>query len=253
MTVTLVQNAPRLSRRSLESVLELIDLYGSDTDVLVFPELVLNGYLLQDKLFEDAWEPEELQVIKDRSAECDIVLGAAIREKGRTYNSALYFSQGALLHRHDKVHLPNYGMFEEARYFFRGERIEAFETMLGRCVMLVCEDLWRAEVIACVSAQQPDVVFVIANSPSRDFSDRGLLIEAQWDALLKSLALLGSTYVLFVNRVGFEDGLGFWGGSRAVTSKGEVQLSLPLFEPAHARVMLDRRLHAQQKWLAKLD
>lgn len=251
--VALVQNAPALNRTNLETTQELFHEASRQADVVVFPELALNGYLLQDKVFEDAWQLEELEDLAAASQSVDLIVGAVIKHKSRTYNSALYFSGGEIRHVHHKVHLPNYGMFEEARYFFAGERIETFETKYGTTAMLVCEDLWRADTIAELAEAKPHVIYVIANSPARDFGDDGLLIEQQWDALLKSTALLCSAYVVFVNRVGFEDGLGFWGGSRVVTPKGEVEYRLPNFEPAVETVKLNHSLYAVQEWLAKID
>ena len=253
MTITLVQNAPRLNRSNLQNASMLIEVHASQSDVVVFPELALNGYLLQDKVYEDAWQIDELSSLAEASRTCDIVMGAAIKENGRTYNAALYFSGGALLHLHRKLHLPNYGMFEEARYFFKGSRIDVFETRFGRSVMLVCEDLWRAQTMADVAALKPEFVYVIANSPARGFLEDGLAIEGQWDALLKTLAQLSNSYVVFVNRVGFEDGLGFWGGSRVITPRGEAEAELPLFDEAVVSVSPDNRLHDVEKWLAKID
>jgi omega-amidase len=253
MTVTLVQNAPRLNRSNLHESLTVIAEHAEQSDVIVFAELALNGYLLQDKVYEDAWKIEELAPLAEASAECDIVIGTALKENGRTYNAACCFSDGQLRHVHRKLHLPNYGMFEEARYFFKGNSIEAFDTAFGRSVMLVCEDLWRAETVAEVAALKPEFVYVIANSPARGFGDEGLAIEGQWDALLKSLAQLANAYVVFVNRVGFEDGLGFWGGSRVITPRGGVEKALPLFENTVVSVSPDNNLHDVEKWLAKFD
>jgi len=253
MTITLVQNAPKLNRSNLETSLEQIEHHAVMSDVIVFPELALNGYLLQDKVYEDAWYVEELRELERASLRCDIVIGAALKENGRTYNAALYYSGGTLQHLHRKLHLPNYGMFEEARYFFKGGAIESFETGFGRCVMLVCEDLWRSETMADVSACKPEIIYVIANSPARGFEEEGLAIEQQWDALLKTLAQLSNAYVVFVNRTGFEDGLGFWGGSRVITPRGHGESVLPLFEEAVVSVTPDHRLHDVEKWLAKID
>lgn len=252
MKITLVQTAPRLNRTNLADATALICSLDP-TDAVVFPELALSGYLLQDKLFEDAWTPDELASLAEASRACDIIIGGAVKTQGRTYNGALCFSQGELKHLHRKLHLPNYGMFEEARYFFRGDAIESFETAAGKTVMLVCEDLWRAATLSEVAAMQPDIIYVLANSPARGFEDDGLAIEAQWDALLKSLALLSSSYVIFVNRVGFEDGLGFWGGSRVITPRGKIENRLPLFESATMTCTLDRQLHRIEKWMAKID
>jgi predicted amidohydrolase len=251
--VALVQNAPRLNRANFATTLELFRDASNSADVVVFPELSLNGYLLQDKVFEDAWKLEELEDLAAASQSVDLVVGAAIKIDGRTYNSGIYFSGGEIAHIHHKVHLPNYGMFEEARYFFKGESIETFETKFGKTAMLVCEDLWRAETVAELAVAKPNVIYVIANSPARGFEEDGLQIEGQWDALLKSAALLCSAYVVFVNRVGFEDGLGFWGGSRVITPKGEIEHRLPNFEDAVETVKLSHSLYAVQEWLAKID
>ncbi len=253
MRVALMQNAPKLNRSNLQDVLDQIQRTAGSTDVVVFPELALNGYLLQDKVYEDAWDQEELNDLVAASHSVDIVIGAAMKCEGRTYNSALYLSKGKVEHMHHKVHLPNYGMFEEARYFFKGNQIETFHTRAGKAAMLVCEDLWRAQTIGDLAAEKPDILYVIANSPARDFSDEGLLIEAQWDALLKSAAILCSSYVVFVNRVGFEDGLGFWGGSRVITPKGEIEHQTEKFVNITETVKLSHSLHGLQKWLVKID
>lgn len=252
MNVTLVQFAPRLNRSNLEYVLQSID-NAKNSDVVIFPELALSGYMLQDKLYEDAWRLEELEAVAQASLHVDIAIGAAIKENGRIYNAALYYSHGTLQHIHRKMYLPNYGMFEEARYFHKGNTIEAFDSALGRAVSLVCEDLWRAETFANVNTLKPDVIFLHVASPARDFQEESMLIELQWDALAKAVAILCSAYVLFVNRVGFEDGIGFWGGSRIITPKGEVEYQMEHFKEGVLSVTLNAHLHQVQKWIAKKD
>ncbi len=252
MTITLVQNAPSLNRSNLAKSIETIKKHSSHSDVIVFCELALNGYLLQDKLYEDAYELSELSELLDASVECDVVIGVAIKDGVSTYNSALYLSGGEVKHMHHKVHLPNYGMFEEARYFFKGESIECFDSCGRRAVMLVCEDLWRASTISEVSEIMPDIVYVLVASPARGFGEKELDIESQWHALLKTLALLSRCHVVFLNRVGFEDGLGFWGGSCIVTPKAEIQKQLPKFVEQTKTVELEHQLYRSQKWVAKI-
>lgn len=250
MKVSLIQSSPKLNRANLSDALGLIEA-NSDADVVVFPELSLSGYMLQDKLFEDAWRVDELDSLADASRQCDIVVGAALWDEGRVYNSALYFSQGSLLHIHRKNHLPTYGMFEEGRYFTAGNELTSFPTPHGEAIMVVCEDLWRAETIAAIAASEVQIVYILAASPARDFGDAGLGIESQWDALLKTTALLSCNYVVFVNRVGFEDGLGFWGGSRVITPMGKTEYLLPLFEAEQKICRLDAHLKKLGRYLAK--
>ena len=69
--------------------------------------------------------------------------------------------------------------------------------------------------------EHPEIIYILAASPARGFSDEGLAIEATWQKLLEKAAVDMQSEVVFVNRVGFEDGLGFWGGSRVITPEGE--------------------------------
>lgn len=243
MTITLVQNAPKLSRKNLSYVVnEVLAPKGhsaSKSDLIIFSELSLNGYLLQDKLAEDAFRLEELQELCDASKERDIVIGGAINIENEYFNCALYFSRGELLSMHKKVHLPNYGMFEEARYFDSGEKFETFNTSYGKVAMLVCEDVWHPQAVAELYAQKPRIVYVLAASPARGFEDDSLLIQEQWMALLKSLALHCDTKVVFANRVGFEDGLGFWGGSCFIQNNAKVLHQLPLFDEINKTIEVD--------------
>jgi len=228
--LTLVQNAPRLNRSNLENALSLIASASGKSDVIVFSELSLNGYMLQDKLHEDAWTLDELSVLIDVSKTIDIVIGAALKEVNGFYNAALYLSEGEIKHIHHKVHLPNYGMFEEARYFRPGNQIKSFMTKYGRAAMLVCEDLWEVNLLEDLEDEHPEVIYILAASPARGFSDDGLEIEATWQSLLEKAAKEMSAEIVFVNRVGFEDGLGFWGGSRHLNNQGEMTIELPKFE-----------------------
>jgi omega-amidase len=213
MQITLVQHAPKLSRSNLLFVESVVREYASKSDLIVFPELALNGYMLQDKLLEDAWSFDELTPLALLSKDVDIVIGAAIKEDHSFYNTALYFHCGELLSHHKKLHLPNYGMFEEARYFQAGTLVESFMVENRKICMLVCEDLWHESVHEEVASLAPDLIIALVASPARGFIDDGLEIAKQWYAIIEGIALKASAPVCFVNRVGFEDGIGFWGGS----------------------------------------
>lgn len=221
MRVTLAQITPKLNRTNLQMIVSLVKEVQSSSDLILFPELSLSGYSLQDKLYEDAWRLEELYELKELSKEIDIVVGAALKEKNRFRNSALYFHKGELLSKHDKVHLPNYGMFEEARYFEAGDIFESFMVEDKRVSMVVCEDLWHKNVHHDLIEQNPDMILALVASPARGFNEDGSLeIENKWYSIIQDVAKECSATLLFVNRVGFEDGLGFWGGSCVVESDG---------------------------------
>lgn len=230
MRTTLVQFAPRLNRNNLDNICKIIENNISKSDLIVFPELSLNGYLLQDKLREDAYELNELTTLCELSQEIDIVVGAAIKDNGFYRNASLYFSNGSLLSKHFKVHLPNYGMFEEARYFQPGDIFESFETSFGKVSMLVCEDLWHKSVHEDLIKENPDIIIAVVASPARGFSDNGLEIQKKWYEIIKVVAKECSAKLVFINRVGFEDGLGFWGGSCIVDADANIIEKMPLFK-----------------------
>jgi predicted amidohydrolase len=230
MRVTLAQTAPKLNRSNLQDVIAIVKEHKADSDLIVFPELALSGYMLQDKLYEDAWQLQELVELTDLSKEVDIAVGAAVRENRLFRNAALYFSQGKLLSEHIKVHLPNYGMFEEARYFEDGDSFEAFNTSKFRTSMLVCEDIWHESVHKELIALQVDLILVLAASPARGFMESGLTIEKKWYSIIQQVARECQAKLIFVNRVGFEDGLGFWGGSCVVNERGEIRHRVAKFE-----------------------
>ena len=230
MRITLAQTSPKLNRSNLDETVNIIQAHKDESDLIVFPELSLNGYLLQDKLYEDAWELLELQTLQELSRDIDIVVGAAIRDGDDFRNAGLYYSKGELLNQHNKVHLPNYGMFEEARYFSAGDVFESFNVENKKVSMLVCEDLWHESVHHDIIKENPDLVIALVASPARGFSDDGLDIQKQWYKIIKTVAKEANTKIVFVNRVGFEDGLGFWGGSCFLDENAEMLHQLPNYE-----------------------
>ncbi len=230
MRVTLAQTSPKLNRSNLGEVIDIIKIHKKESDLIVFPELSLNGYLLQDKLYEDAWDLLELRELKELSQEIDIVIGAALKDTDGFRNAGLYYSEGKLLNQHNKVHLPNYGMFEEARYFKAGSDFKSFQAGNIKVSMLVCEDLWHKSVHYDIIQENPDLVIVLVASPARGFSDDGLDIQKQWYEIIKTVAKECNAKLIFVNRVGFEDGLGFWGGSVIVDANANIIHKLPHYK-----------------------
>ncbi|MEN8303086.1 MAG: nitrilase-related carbon-nitrogen hydrolase [Campylobacterota bacterium] len=230
MRITLAQTSPKLNRSNLGEIVDTIKAHKDESDLIVFPELSLNGYLLQDKLYEDAWKLSELEEIQELSKDIDIVIGAAVRDGEDFRNAGLYYSNGKLVNQHNKVHLPNYGMFEEARYFSAGDEFESFSVRDTKVSMLVCEDLWHESVHRDIITENPDLVVALVASPARGFGDDGLDIQKRWYEIIKTVAKEAETKVIFVNRVGFEDGLGFWGGSCILDENTNILHQLPNYE-----------------------
>jgi predicted amidohydrolase len=121
-------------------------------------------------------------------------------------------------------------MFEEARYFKAGNAFETFSSNHGKISMVVCEDLWHSSVHKSLIKENPDYIIALVASPARGFSDSGLEIEDKWYVIIKMVARECKAKLIFVNRVGFEDGLGFWGGSCIVNEEAIIVHKLPRYE-----------------------
>jgi predicted amidohydrolase len=146
------------------------------------------------------------------------------------YNSAFLFDGGTFRSVHRKVYLPTYGMFEEMRYFSRGTSVRAFDTRHGRFGALICEDLWHVPLPYLLAADGATVIVALVASPTRVAGgDPHLAIAAVNTENHKAYARLLSVYFVFCNRVGFEDGVNFWGGSEVIAPDGAIVASAPLF------------------------
>ncbi len=254
MKISLAQIKPKLSKDNIQKHIRYIDRAIRDNaNIVIFPELSLNGYMLMDLVYEDAYDVKELQIFEELSLQIDIIVGTALRVGHKIYNSAVYFSKGKVINVYHKNSLPNYGMFQEARFFFAGDSLELFETRFGSAVTVICEDLWNSKIIDKIVSLKPDMIYVLSASPSRGFGEEGLEIEQRWQSILSTTSSLSGTYTVFVNRVGYEDGLGFWGGSRVVNPKGILQTKAKLFEEELLSVKLDRQLSYTQKYLLRIN
>jgi len=250
MKLEIYQTSPKLNKSNLSDVLEIVK--NSNADLVLFPELALNGYKIKDALLEDAFCIEELNDLKVLSQSKDICIGVALKEGHKIYNSSIYFKNGeAIIYK--KQHLPTYGVFEEARFFFGGNESFCFNTKFGKTAMFVCEDMFSGDIINFISQEKPDLVLVLANSPAREFKNDNLLIQDNWYSILKTTSILSGAYTLFSNRVGFEDGLGFWGGSCVINPKGEIEKQAELFEIDKIETKMDKKLSTTQKYYLRKE
>ncbi len=244
-TVRLAQVSPVLGdvQANLDRHLELIGQAKADgVDLIVFPEMSLCGYHVRDLAAEVALRRDsaELGAIAAAASRTSAVVGFVEELSGfELCVAAGYFEAGGLRHVHHKVYLPTYGMFDEQRYFANGARIRAFESRLAPMGMLICEDVWHPSTAMIAAHDGAQVLIVIANSPARGPRDGSWDSEQAYDGMLGAYAELFGCYVVFVNRVGYEDGVHFWGGSRVVTPDGEVIAQAPLGEEACVDAIVD--------------
>lgn len=243
MTIALAQIDCRLAdlAANLQTHLELADAAKQrDAQLIVFPELSLTGYHLQERVAEVALTEQAkfLEPLREQSRQIDILIGLVLESPDhRVYNSALYFSGGRILQRHDKVYLPTYGAFEEGKYFARGDRLAAFESAFSRCGILICEENWHPSAAHLLWIDDAKIFFSIhcANAGSTDPKHPPVAEPATSPGACRLLsqfyARMFGAYFIFVNRAGMEGPFHFWGGSQIVNPFGETEATAKYGEP----------------------
>jgi len=212
--------------------------------LVVFPELSLTGYNLKDQVFELGLgrKSDELARFADLSRDISIALGFVERTpEERFYNSLAFFEDGVLLDVHRKVHLVSYGVFDEARDFAAGDRFQIIESKHGRFGPMLCEDLWHMPSSYIHFLNDADAFLVPSASPARgvEAPGPGLSSQRTWDTMLTACAMFFRTWLVYAGRVGWEDGLGFGGGSAVIDPFGTVQARLEGLEPGLLEARLD--------------
>ena len=194
-------------------------------DLCVFPELALTGYFLRDLVPDVALKADDdrLRALSTLAGPMDIVLSFVEEDaRGRYYIAAGYWSGGELLHVHRKVYLPTYGFFDDGRFFARGEQVRAFDTRFGRLGVLICEDFWHLSTPYLLWMDGADLFIFCNNHPGRGTDSRtGDIASIEFvSALCRTYAGSMTVPIVQCNRVGWEDGINFWGGSFVVDAGG---------------------------------
>ena len=231
---------------NLDKHLALIEEANANgADLLVFPELSLTGYVLQDLVPTVAHHahPDDpiFKPLLEASQKLDLMVGFVEEDqRNRFFIATAYLSRGEIVNVHHKVYLPTYGLFDEGRFFAWGDSIRAFDTRFGRAGMLICEDFWHASPPYLLWLDGADLFLHHSASPGRGLTSAEQLESARWvDHINRAYASLFTSFVVHANRVGFEDGLNFWGGSAAFDPDGEILQHGPYHEEALVMAELD--------------
>jgi len=191
-----------------------------NVDLVIFPELSLTGYICRD-LFYTLAEPIDGPSIKEmekiaRDNNIHVIFGfpEQARSEGIIYNSCALIGAEGLLGCYRKMHLPTATIFEEKRYFRPGYEPAVVNTSLGRIGLTICYDLFFPEIVRLLVADGAQLVACVSVSPGvrRDY----------FETFTKARAMENSVFLAYVNRVGIEDGVQFWGGSHLLNPNGEV-------------------------------
>ena len=240
LRIALAQIAPRLGlfEENLARHRSLIDeARTAGAGLVVFPELGLTGYLLQDLAAEVAIrldDPRLAELVAETEGLSAIVSFVEESADHRLFIAAALLEDGEVRHVHRKLFLPTYGLFDERRFFAAGDLLRATPSRLGVGLGIgVCEDFWHLPVAELLALDGAQILVNVSSSPGRDLASThevGLGTATSWRTIMRAYAQLTTSFVVFVNRVGIDESISFWGGSEIIAPNGEAIFSAPLFD-----------------------
>jgi predicted amidohydrolase len=247
--IAMAQISPKLGDLAANLDLHLHHLEkgrADGADLVVFPELSLTGYLLKDQTPDIArtLDSPDLEPLLAATRKIDALVGMVEEGDGhRYYNAAVFLSGGEIVHVHRKLHLPTYGMFDEGRDFAAGNRLRTANRPFGRIGLLICEDAWHSPNSWLLAQDGAEILFVLGSGPTRGARERkGITSVPVWHDLVRTIAQFQTAHVVYVNRVGYEDGLNFGGGSIALDPFGREIGSLPALDEGWMVVELEEEV-----------
>ncbi len=190
-------------------------------DLVVFPELALTGYVVRDQIYELAEtipgpSTQRIEEVAKKTG-MHIIFGmpeVSEKTKATIYNTAVFIGPKGFIGKYRKMYLPTHSVFEEKRYFRPGYQAAAFETPLGRIGLCICYDLFFPEVTRLTRLKGAQLIVAISASPA--------VRRSYFEIITAARALENTAFLAYVNLVGVQDGLQFWGGSRLVSPTGDV-------------------------------
>ena len=219
-----------------DQIIDALRRAPAETDIILFPELCISAYPPEDLLFRPAFhEAVEAAIarIARLSGEAYLLIGHPRRQGERLYNAASLIHRQKIIHTYHKQNLPNYGVFDEKRYFEAGDRPGLFEIKGWPAAISICEDIWVADTARQAAAGGAAILFNINASP---YDKNKLTAREQMIARRARAARL---HIVYANLVGGQDELVFDGNSMVVDNHGETVFHAPAFEPGLFTINLD--------------
>jgi len=188
-------------------------------DVITFPELTITGYPPEDLLFKTGFIEDNLKClgkVVENTGNATVIVGFADRKGKFLYNAAAVIRGKKICGIHRKVFLPNYGVFDEKRYFAAGKQFQVFSEGGLKFGVSICEDIWNEETIKQQAAGGAKAIFAVNASPY----SYGKIQKRE--ELITNLAKKYGIIIFYNNLVGGQDELIFDGHGIIVDEKGRI-------------------------------
>jgi len=190
-------------------------------DIVIFPEMSLTGYVVRDQVYElaETIPGPSTKRVEDlaKKTGVHIIFGMpelSEKAKATVFNTAVFVGPQGLIGKYRKMYLPTHSVFEEKRYFRPGYQTASFNTALGNIGLCICYDLFFPEVCRLTRLKGAQLIVAISASPA--------VRRSYFEILTAARALENTAFLAYVNLVGVEDGLQFWGGSRLISPTGDI-------------------------------
>lgn len=220
MKVALAQRAPKVDEKE-ENILVIKEcVEKTAADIVVFGELFLTGYKCSKNFTElaEGTTGKSVQKIAKIAKENNryIIFGMPEKARNSIYNTAVLVHPNGKISSYRKIFLPHFGMFEERNYFNEGNKTEIFKTKFCKLGLMICYDIFFPEIAKCYALQGAELLVCISASPSqtKDYFER----------VMQARAVETTAFFLYVNLVGAEENMNFWGGSTVIGPKGDIKV-----------------------------
>ena len=212
-------------------------------DLIVFSELCVTGYPPEDLLLRNDFIQQAQQAIDKITSQVhgiDLVIGYPQSKDNHLYNAAVAIRNGQIIAEYHKVILPNYGVFDEQRYFKAGQHTCLFTVKNTQLALTVCEDIWQAGVIAKNRDAGAEIILSLNASPFHAGK-----MQQREDVICAQVKQTGIPLV-YVNQIGGQDELIFDGASFVTNAQGRVVFRAQEFEEQLSLVeFIDHQPQAQ--------
>jgi len=228
------------ARRVLEASDEARDRLAAAA--IVFPELTLSGYPPEDLLLRRdflATVEFTLDDLAKKLSGITVIVGFPEVTDAGIFNSAAVIADGAVQHIYRKQHLPNYGVFDEKRYFLPGHAPCVFELAGVRVGLTICEDVWRSGPVEQAAHAGAQLILNLNASPYQAGKVR------EREAAIRGRVMAAGIPLVYANLVGGQDELVFDGASFVMNRQGQITTHAPEFQTSMIAVDFDRDAHLE--------
>ncbi len=238
MKIALISARPKIADKqaNIKKIKHYIQ--QESADLYVFGELFLTGYNCKDE-YRTLAEPLTGPSIKHlkkiaQQHNCYLIFGMPLQDptiQGLITNAAVLIHPNGTVDSYSKWFLVNLGPFEEKIYFDEGEHINVFQTKFGKIGLTICYDIYFPELTKALSFLGADILINISASPSTT--------RPYFETLIPARAIENTAYYIYVNLVGTQEDLVFWGGSQIANPLGTIEIKAPYFKESIITHTLD--------------